>query len=150
MNEFVMDKDGKKPVDGFVPNIIEAIGYGTATADDPQTGNRGLVPVKTHVEIGEPGQEREVDSPDCYAKILRFEGDGDHVYYIRMNARGDVSDPWGLFTDGLQNSRTASHRGTPEFEFRRVGERAFMSYLQYLVNRNVSYLRICERDIKDA
>lgn len=150
MNEFIMDEDGNRPVDGFVPEIVEAIGYGTLTAEDPETKRPGLVPIATKVQIGEPGQEREADNPDCYAKILKFDGDGDYVYYIRMNARGDVSDPWGLYQDGLQNSRSASHRGTPEYEFRRVHERAFIAYLRYLCNRNKSFLRICERDIKDA
>lgn len=149
-NEFIMDKDGRTPVDGFVPNIVESIGYGTLTATDVETGRPGLVPLDTKRQMGEPGQEREADNPECYAKILKFEGDGDYVYYIRMNARGDVSDPWGLYQDGLQNSRMASHRGTPEYEFRRVHERAFLSYLRYLSNRNKSFLRLCERDIKDA
>lgn len=150
MNEFIMDEKGKKPVDGFIPNIVEEIGYGTLTAEDPVTNNRGLVPIPTKVEVGVAGQERMADNPQCYAKILKFEGEGEYVYYIRMNARGDVSDPWGLFTDSLQNSRGASHRGTSEFEFRRVHDRAFLSFLRYLVGRNKSHLRICERDIKDA
>jgi hypothetical protein len=149
-NEFMMKKDGKKPVDGFIPNIVEEIGYGTQTAIDPETQTRGLVPIPTSVEFGQTGQERIVDNPDCYARIIKFEGETDYVYYIRMNARGDVSDPWGMYSDGLQNSRIASHKGTPEFEFRRVKERAFISYLNYLTTRNNSLLRICERDIKDA
>lgn len=149
-NQFIMNKDGKKAVDGFVPEIVEAVGYGPVTAPDPETNRPGLVPLPTKVQVGQTGQEREADNPECYAKILKFDGDGDYVYYIRMNARGNVSDPWGLYTDGLQNSRTASHKGTPEYEFRRVPERAFMTYLKYLVNRNSSFLRICERDIKDA
>jgi hypothetical protein len=149
-NEFIMDKEGTKPIDGFIPDITEAIGYGTLTAEDPETHKRGLVPIATKVQMGGPGQEREADNPDCYAKILKFDGDGDYVYYVRMNAHGDVSDPWGLYQDGLQNSRAASHRGTPEYEFRRVHERAFISFLRYLCNRNKSFLRICERDIKDA
>ncbi len=151
MNEFIMDKEGSTPADGFVPEIVEAIGYGALTATDPETKRPGLVPIATKVQMGEPGQEREVDNPDCYAKILKFDDkDAQYVYYIRMNAHGDVSDPWGLFQDGLQNSRSASHRGTPEYEFRRVHERAFIAFLRYLVGRNKSFLRICERDIKDA
>ena len=150
MNEFIMDSKGKKPVDGFVPEIVEAIGYGTLTATDPETGKTGLVPIDTKVTVGVSGQEREADNPDCYAKILRFADDSDYVYYVRMNAHGDVSDPWGLYADVGQNSRTASHLGTSEYEFRRVHERAFIAYLRYLANRNKSFLRICERDIKDA
>jgi hypothetical protein len=150
MNEFTMNPEKGCAVDGFTPEIVESVGYGTLTAPDPKTKKRGVVPIPTQVEVGEPGQERMVDNPECYAKILRFEGEDSYVYYVRMNARGDVSDPWGLYTDGHQNSRAASHRGTAEYQFKRVEERAFMAYLRYLVSRNKSYLRICERDIKDA
>ena len=150
MNEFIMHKDGQRPMNGFVPEIIESVGYGTLTAIDPETHRPGLVPIITKVQVGELGQEREADNPECYAKILRFVDDDNYIYYVRMNAHGDVSDPWGLYQDGLQNSRTASHRGTPKYEFRRVRERAFISYLRYLISRNKSFIRICERDIKDA
>ena len=149
-NEFIMDPKGNRPADGFVPDIVEAIGYGTLTAPDPETNKMGLVPIAVEVQVGEPGQERMADNPECYAKILKFDGDGDYVYYVRMNAHGDVSDPWGLYADGAQNARLSRHRGTAEWTFRRVHERAFMAYLRYLVTRNKSLLRICERDIKDG
>jgi hypothetical protein len=149
-NEFIMDPKKGKAVDGFIPNVEETVGYGTLTAIDPATGKRGVVPIPTQVERGADGQERLVDNPDCYAKVIKFEGDTNYTYYIRMSTRGDVSDPWGLYADAAQNSRQASHRGTHAWEFRRVDERAFMTYLRYLVTRNGALLRICERDIKDA
>lgn len=149
-NEFIMNTDKKQTVDGFIPEIVESIGYGTLTAIDPTTKNSGLVPLATKITIGEPGQERMVDNPDCYAQVLRFDEEEKFVYYIRMNTRGDISDPWGMYSDGLQNSRTARHRGTPEYEFHRVSERPFLYYLQYLVTRNLSLLRLAERDIKNA
>ncbi len=150
-NDFIMDKKGKKPIDGFVPEILESIGYGTDTAEDPKTNKTGLLPIPTRVQVGGSGKERIVDNPHCYAKAIRFEGDSNHVYYIRMNGRGDVSDPWGLYQDNLQNSRMASHRGTAEYEFRRVDEQIFLLYLRYLAGRNnKSLLRLCERGIKDA
>jgi len=149
-NEFIMQPQRGKPADGFVPDIVEAIGYGTQTAIDTITNKPGLVPIATKIIIGVQGQEREVDNPQCYAKILKFDGEGDYVYYIRMNSHGDVSDPWGLYQDSQSNSRMASHKGVAEYEFRRVHERAFIIYLRYLTTRNNSLLRICERDIKDA
>jgi hypothetical protein len=149
-NDFVMNPDKAQAPDGFVPHIVEEIGYGTATAIDPATKQKGLVPVPTMSQTGVSGQERETDNPECFAKSIKFEGEKEFVHYVRMNARGDVSDPWGLFSDSTQNSRIASHKGVPQYEFRRVSERAFMNYLRYLVTRNGSLLRICERDIKDA
>jgi len=150
MNEFIVNKGGRQPVGGYIPQVIESVGYGTQTATDPSTGKPGLVPLPTKIMVGPDGQEREVDNPEVYAQILKFEGDDDYVYYIRMNARGDISDPWGIYADGHQNNRAARYRGTAEYEFRRVPERPFMIFLRYLVSRNGALLRICERDIKDA
>ena len=149
-NEFIMSPERGKPSDGFVPDVIEAIGYGTETAIDTETKRPGLIPVPVQIIVGEVGRERTVDNPGCYAKILKFDGDSKFNYYIRMNARGDLSDPWGLYTDGAQNMNIAKHKGTPQWEFKRVPERAFLTYLRYLVGRNNAILRICERDIKDA
>ena len=93
MNEFIMNPDGPPPVDGFVPVIVEQIGYGTYTAIDPTTNHLGLVPVATQIQVGETGRERMVDNPECYAKIIKYEGEESYVYYIRMNSHGNVSDP---------------------------------------------------------
>ena len=48
-NEFIMKKDGHQPIDGFVPRVIESVGYGIQTATDPQTNKRGLVPISIKV-----------------------------------------------------------------------------------------------------
>jgi len=149
-NQFIMNPDGKTPVDGFIPHIVEEVGYGIDTAIDTITGQTGLVPIPTKSVVGVSGQERIIDNPHCYAKIIKFEGDEEYTFYVRMNGRGDVSDPWGLYGDSAQNARIANHTGRPEWEFRRVRERAIMSFLKYLVTRNGAHLRACERDIRDA
>jgi len=150
MNEFVMNKDKGKPADGFVPEITAEIGYGTQVATDPETGKLGLVPIPTTIMAGASGRERITDNPQCYAKALQFDNVEEWVYYVRMNTHGDLSDPWGLYTDAASNARAANHRGTHEWEFRRVNQDAFLTFLKYLATRNKALLRICERVIKDG
>ena len=150
MNEFVMDKSRGRPANGFVPEITAAIGYGTKVGTDPTTGKLGLIEIPVEATAGEHDRQRVVDNPACYAKALQFDHSQEWVYYLRMNAHGDLADPWGLYTDATANSRIANHRGTSEWEFRRVDADAFLVYLKYLATRNKALIRICERNIKDA
>lgn len=148
LNDFAVDKD-RETVDGFIPEVMESIGYGTETGTDPETGNIGLVPIPVKAEVGAHGQQREEDNPECYAQILRFRGHEEYVYYVRQNSRGEVSDPWGLYSE-QGNARFARHRGRDEWSFRRVTEETFMYYAKYLATRNKAHLRQCERSILDA
>ncbi len=156
MNEQEFAVDKTKPSNnfggpGFVPNITASVGYGTKTKSDPETKQLGLVPLPTKMVVGISGRERQVDNPECYAKAVQFDDEDTWVYYIRMNASGDLSDPWGLYNDGnsAQNMRDAKHKGTSLWQFKRVKEETFMVYLKYLASRNVALLRICERQVKD-
>ena len=139
----------QKPA-GFVPQIIESVGYGVKTAIDPVSRRTGLVPIPTEADRGATGQERTVDNPECYAKAVKFAGEPDFVYYLRRNVRGDLADPWGLNADAAQNARVSRHTGKAQWEFRRVNEQTFLIYLKYLANRSNSLLRLCERAVKDA
>jgi hypothetical protein len=147
MREFAIDKNKSQGSPGFVPTVTNAIGYGLETAKDPHTGNTGLVPIEPFL-VDEHG--RSSDNPHCYAKALQYDNDDQWVYYLRTNAMGEVSDPWGLFADSAQNARVSKHRGISEWSFTRVTEDQFTVYLRYLCSRNRALLRICERSIKDA
>lgn len=151
MNEYVMDKNKSYTADGFIPEVEESIGYGTITEIDPETNSKGLVPIPTEILVGPDGQQREEDNPECYAKAIRFKGDDDFTYYVRMNARGDLADPWGIYSEGSNsNAKFARHSGRAEWHFKRVESNAFLAYLKYLVSRQSSQLRVCERSVKDG
>lgn len=150
MDDFRVNKTKKGLTPGFIPKIINSVGYGSTTAIDPVTKKMGVVPLQTEVSRGEPGQERIVDNPECYTKAILFEGEDDYVYYIRTNNRGDLSDPWGVDADSAQNAKLARHSGRPEWEYRRVAQEIFIEYLRYLTTQNKNRIRKCERDVKDA
>jgi hypothetical protein len=134
-SEFTMDKTRKDAASGFVPLIVEAIGYGIAFDKD------GLLPIPTAVN-GE-------DNVDCYCKAVKFECEDEFVYYVRSNTRGDFADPWGIYADSYQNAKMAEHRGEPLWRFKRVTESVFLTYTKYLATRNSAYLRTSQRDHKD-
>ena len=146
INEFKMDKTKPDIDEGFVPEIVESIGYGIKTAIDPNTNNKGLVPVEMEL-INKQGNV--VNNPECYAKAIKFKNDDKHVFYLRMDSSGNLSDPWDMYSFGGHNSNFIRHTGRDEWEFKRVPEKIFMNYLNYLVSQNKVIFRDCERRLKD-
>ena len=81
------------------------------------------------------GKTKTVDSTSSFAKKIDREN-GIDTYYIKY-ARGRVFDPWGIYQD---RARSLNH------SYKRVPEKIFNFYIEYLKTRNKSYLRKVERN----
>lgn len=132
IQDFVVKKD-KKFVDGFSEEIISSVGYGTKTAIDKETNENGLVPMPIEIKSG----SRMISNPDCYAKAIHFKGNDTPSCFIKIDANGNIVDPWGI------------HKNSKEEKFKKIDDNLFLRYLDYLTSKNKAKYRLCEREYKD-
>lgn len=80
----------------------------------------------------------------AYAKKT-FNGNRYH-YYIKINQRGELYNPNGLFEGGTQ--RKTRQTGEPVWQFREINMRVFDLYLSFLKTKNIAWLKNAERAYK--
>ncbi len=61
-------------------------------------------------------------------------------YYVKISPNGTLFDPWG----SEANVRVTEY-GRNHFEYKKVDETVFSSYLDFLKTKNASYLRNAQR-----
>jgi len=91
------------------------------------------------------------DDPKCYAKLLVTKDGGEErsKYFVKINFRGELFDPWGIFSEGREK-RYLKHTGKDEWNFQTVGKNAFLFYLMFLKTRNRAYLTHAQREVRNA
>jgi len=134
-NATVLDPDNS--IDPFV------ITY-TIKGKEDEIDNSGL-PV-LHDEIHRRHVGKDVMTPAeqseyAYAKKT-FNGNR-YRYYVKMNQRGDLYNPRGLYEGGYQRKKHES--GEPIWAFREVNLRAFELYTSFLKTGNIAWLHNAER-----
>jgi hypothetical protein len=87
------------------------------------------------------GTEVEEKNSQVYAKIVRVNSSVSH--YILFTPHGKMFNPHGLY-DGDQVTRQS--QGKKPFLFRKVNEKAFNLYYEFLRTRNPSWLQNAERE----
>lgn len=138
INQYAMNKN--KPVRDFEekPPLGE-VGYGQYGAE-----------VVTRVVMGIDKQEREVDNPHCFCKIIT-KADGVCAYYIKCGLGKRLFDPYSAMGSArMYDSKYEARTGKPMNEFVAVPEQIFQYYHKYLTTQNSVLFRQCERELHDA
>lgn len=134
----------------FNPNISV---YGSIPT--PGTKKRG--PVQREITLytlmgdhdtidddGNPVLDDEEGSDYGYAK--RITVDGNQVsYYIKRTQDGHFYNPLGILTEGTQSKKKLGH-GRKEYEYVKVGAKAFKNYVKFLRTKNSVYLTNAQRE----
>ena len=118
---FVMNKDKGESINDSSGDVESSIGY---TADG----------------------EIDVDHSKCYAKKITIQSKSGtkEKFYVKYDNKGFMYDPWGLYTEGTEEKKLYGDK--PTWSFRKVGERPFSYYMDYLKTRNKAWLRNAERE----
>ena len=92
------------------------------------------------------GKKIEVNNPKCYAKKVTIESKAgtQEKFYVKYDNKGFMYDPWGLYTEGTEERKL--YGDEPAGSFRKVSNRPFSYYLQYLETRNKAWLHNAERE----
>lgn len=70
-------------------------------------------------------------------------------YLVRSGRHGTLFNPDGLFSNGSGAAlKKLSHTGQLEWSFKRVPERVFVLYREFLRTKNVAYLHQAERELR--
>lgn len=78
---------------------------------------------------------------DAYAKKT-FNGKRPR-YYVKMNQRGDLYSPFGMYEEW--NNKKKKDSGEPTWQFREVNQRVFDFYTSFLKTKNKAYLQNADR-----
>jgi len=167
LNAIHRPKDGDAPqAPGFVvpESDTEEIGYAAGGLRNEQ-GNMANITVPVKIKDSNPKIKQLVDNPDCIAmkriiheqqpprsrevRIKPKPRERVVAYYIKMSTKGELYDPWGIYTEG-QNHKYARHAGQSAWKYRRVTELCFKYYLNFLRSRNKAYLLNAEREVRNV
>lgn len=67
-------------------------------------------------------------------------------YYLKVGAHGRIFNPIGLYSEGKQE-KFLSKIGKNEFEFRKVNQKVFDLYVNFLRTKNLAWLNNAEREM---
>lgn len=120
-----MNKDKSKSINDSSGNVESVIGYTV-------------------------GQEIDVNSPKCYAKKITIQSGAGikEKFYVKYDNKGFMYDPWGLYTEGTEEKKL--YGDEPTWSFRKVDEKSFSYYLDYLKTRNKAWLHNAEREARSG
>lgn len=158
-------KGGKAPSGAIVPETdTEEVGYAAGGLRN-EKGNMANIIVPTKIKDKNPKSTQLVDNPDCIAmkriineqqparsrevRVKPKPRESMTAYYIKMSTKGELYDPWGMYTEG-QNHKYARHAGDSAWKYHRVKELCFKYYLNYLRSRNRAYLLNAEREVRNV
>lgn len=91
-------------------------------------------------------EKSKIENPACLAKKLSFGGENGvrEKYYVRIEPRGLLFDPWGSSQMSLQNSKNK------EWKFVEVNKRSFEFYRTFLQTRNKAWKLNAERELNNS
>jgi hypothetical protein len=77
-----------------------------------------------------------------------------HRFYLLFSTSGhDIGhmvNPYGIYFNKNDLKREQAKTGRDRYEFREVSEDTFNKYIDFLITRNESFLRVAERMVLDA
>jgi hypothetical protein len=79
-------------------------------------------------------------------KKYNIDNPEDIQYFIKIGTYGKIFNPIGLYTEGKQN-KFLSKVGKNEFVFKRVNNKVFGMYLNFLRTKNLAWLHNAEREL---
>lgn len=100
-----------------------------------------------HTFIDDDGNPRsdQKDNKNILAKT-EFSQNNQQHYYLKVGAHGRIFNPIGLYSEGKQE-KFLSKIGKNEFEFRKVNQKVFDLYLNFLRTKNLAWLNNAEREM---
>ena len=93
---------------------------------------------------GNPVLNDEEVSDYGYAKRITIEGN-QVSYYIKRTHDGHFYNPLGILTEGTQSKKKLGY-GRKEYEYVKVGAKAFKNYVKFLRTKNSVYLTAAQRE----
>lgn len=84
----------------------------------------------------------------CCCKQVTIENQT--TYFIKTNVDGSMINPWSPMTHISLNQRHERRTGRQQWDFQRVPQAVFATYLRFLQTHNPNHLRSCERILKDG
>lgn len=67
-------------------------------------------------------------------------------YYVKRGNDGRIFNPIGMFSEGT-STKQVKHAGKGVWNFKEIKEDVFDLYINFLLTKNVSYLRNAEREL---
>ena len=67
-------------------------------------------------------------------------------YYIKRGTDGRLFNPIGIFSEGT-STRQLKHAGKPMWDFKETRPEIFDLYINFLLTKNISYLKNAEREL---
>ncbi len=133
-------------------NLLRDESVRSASADDfrvnPTEPDREI-PEWESVGYTYDGKQCDPDYQLCCAKAIKDNESGNTKYYVKYamngpNAGSLLNRNSPLFTVG-DDTRKQTSAGRNRYEFKKVNEEAYLSYLRYLKSGNEAHLRIAQR-----
>ena len=92
------------------------------------------------------GKEIDINDPKCYAKRVTIESEAGtkEKFYVKYDEKGFMYDPWGLYSEGTEERKL--YGDELACSFKKVVQKSFFYYLDYLRTRNKAWLRNAERE----
>lgn len=107
-------------------------------------------PVEFHYK--ERGQITE-DTNSSYAMKKKYPA-GNTEYFIKFGTAGPgvgkMLNPWGFYYREGDEAKYEAQMGRKTYEFLRVSEETFISYLKFLETRNERYILSAQREVNDG
>jgi hypothetical protein len=92
-------------------------------------------------ENGNPVIENKKNS-FAYSRLLA----GEQTFYLKIGMYGKIFNPMGLYSEGKQN-KFLSKIGREEYTFKKVSQKVFDLYLNFLRTKNTAWLNNAEREL---
>lgn len=88
--------------------------------------------------------DEAADHKNAYAIKVSI---GDRTrYYVKRGNDGRIFNPIGMFSEGT-STKQIRHAGKGVWNFKEIKEGVFDLYINFLLTKNVSYLRNAEREL---
>ena len=90
------------------------------------------------------GEEQENGYPQTLKEericaIVKYTGNNPARYFVKVNDRGELFDPIGMYSEGQLN-KDLKHAGKKEWRLKEVNNKIFSFYLNYLKTKNKAWL----------
>jgi len=96
------------------------------------------------------GEEQENGYPVCDNKeneyaMIKYVGDSPPRYFVRMDSRGELYNPNGIYEGGA--NKYLKHTGKPQWELKETNSKIFNFYLNFLKTKNQAWLLNANRGV---
>ena len=96
-----------------------------------------------------PNKVVSVDNDECVAKCLVHSDSNRLVAYVKVDSFGHIFNPWGMTTPNPR-AHNMEINGQPAYRWKRVSDKSFDFYLEFLKTKNELWYVNAEREMKDG